>query len=108
MNIFRIWKVIIVIFKANLYDLEQSKNNIYFIHYLGSHKPWLTSGGFERSAKYYHENFNKINEDNYHITHKWKLRSLYDLAIAIFSLKIYRLDKPVAFLKEFIKSLFKK
>ena len=36
---------------------------------MGSHKPWLTSGLFQKDSNYYHHNFKLITGKNFH---KWQ------------------------------------
>jgi len=93
-------------FKAATKISKKSKAEVVFIHYIGSHKPWLTSGVFQKDANYYHLNFRNISKDNFHILHKWKLKSMIDFLIAIFTLKIIRLNKPLVFIFEFVISFF--
>ena len=83
------------------------KKQVLLIHYMGSHKPWLTSGIFQKDSNYYHLNFKKITNINFHIEHKWKLRSLIDVFLAILTFKIFIIKKPIHFIFEFIVSLFK-
>ena len=94
-------------FKAATKINKQSKAKVIFIHYMGSHKPWLTSGIFQKDSNFYHLNFRNIAKDNFHIEHKWKVRSMIDFLIAILTIKIIRLNKPLTFVFEFVKSLFK-
>lgn len=93
----------------NLFDSELLTKNInsetIIIHYLGSKKPWKTSGAFKFASKYYHRNYRTIYKANFHILHTWKLKSITDLVINIFNLKIFRLDKPFIYIVEFIKSI---
>ena len=42
----------------------------YIIHYVGSKKPWLTSGAFDISSEFYHTNFRKLYSSSYHVEHK--------------------------------------
>ena len=96
---------------ANLNFYAQSiKSNLkkyqpYFIHYVGSKKPWLTSGAFEICSEVYHSNYRKIYNSDYHIEHKWRYASLKELLFSIIKLKIFRLDNLIKYLKEFIVSL---
>lgn len=78
-----------------------------FIHFMGSHKPWLTSGIFMKDSYYYHKNYQKIEKNQYHILHKWKKRSLVDFLWAVASFKILRIEKPIVFIKELLISLIK-
>ena len=94
-------------FKAATKVNKKSKAEVIFIHYMGSHKPWLTSGMFQKDANFYHSNFNSIAKNSFHIEHKWKVRSMIDFLIAIFTLKIFRLNKPLIFIFEFVISFLK-
>lgn len=92
-------------FQTDLTD-ENEKNQL-IVHYLGSNKPWFSSGIFMNSSKFYHKNFYKHQNKPYHIVHLWKKQSLVDLLKAITSRKILSLDLPVSFIKEFTLTLFK-
>jgi len=85
---------------------SDDKNSLLFVHYIGSHKPWLTSGTFEQDANYYHINYRKFSQNKFHITHKWKKQSVIDLFAAILTLKIFKLKKPFRYIFEFINSIF--
>ena len=74
---------------------------------MGSHKPWLTSGIFQKDSNYYHENFRKIAKKNFHIEHKWRVRSMIDFFVAILTLRIFRVNKTFIFIFEFVKSFIK-
>ena len=91
-------------FKAATKVDKAYKSKILFIHYMGSHKPWLTSGIFQKDSNYYHENFRKITKKNFHIEHKWRVRSMIDFFIAILTLRIFRVNKPFVFIIEFVGS----
>ena len=94
-------------FKAATKVDQNFKNKVLFVHYMGSHKPWLTSGLFQKDSNYYHNNFKLISGKNFHIEHKWKVRSVVDFLIAMFSLRILRLNKPLVFIFEFVNSFLK-
>jgi len=94
-------------FKATTKINKKNKGEVIFIHYMGSHKPWLTSGMFQKDSNFYHSNFRSIAKTSFHIEHKWKVRSVFDLLKAIFTLKIFRLNKPLIFIFEFIISFLK-
>lgn len=83
------------------------KSKVIFVHYMGSHKPWLTSGLFQKDSNYYHHNFKLFTGKNFHIEHKWKVRSLIDFLLAMVSLKILRLNKPLVFIYEFANSFLR-
>ena len=94
-------------FKAASKVDKAYKSKILFIHYMGSHKPWLTSGIFQKDSNYYHENFRKIAKKNFHIEHKWRVRSMIDFFVAILTLRIFRVNKTFVFIFEFVKSFIK-
>lgn len=95
--------------KLNTYTQSiDMKLNFYeslLIHFVGSKKPWLTSGAFENASESYHTNFRKIYDKNYHIMHKWKIASIKELLLAIIKLKIFKLNYVTIYIKEFILSL---
>lgn len=94
----------------NCFQTEVNQNNEknkFIIHYLGSNKPWYSSGVFKESSKYYHQNYFKHQNKRYHIIHLWKKQSLIDLLKSIWSLKILSLDMPLSYIKEFTLTLFK-
>lgn len=94
-------------FKAATKVDKTYKSKILFVHYMGSHKPWLTSGIFQKDSNYYHENFRKIAKKNFHIEHKWRVRSMIDFFVAILTLRIFRVNKTFIFIFEFVKSFIK-
>ena len=95
--------------KFNFFDKDVNKENdddILFIHYLGSHKPWSSSGIYNYSAKFYHANFYKLF-NTYHFQHSWKKLSIKNLVKALFNGKFLNIDKKSIYLYHFIKSLIK-
>jgi len=62
---------------------------------------------FQKDSNYYHQNFKLITGRNFHIEHKWKFKSLIDFLLAMVSLKILRLNKPLVFIYEFAKSFLR-
>jgi len=93
----------------NFYNVDVNEKSldseVVLIHYLGSKKPWKVSGVFTHASKYYHHNFRKISNTDYHITHQWKLYSLRELLINIVNLNIIKIDKPLRFILNFAKSI---
>ena len=83
------------------------KENIYFLHYIGSKKPWLTSGIFTKASKHYHENYRKIFLNDFHIIHKWKKQSVVDVLNSFKNFSFFNLDFKIKFLVTFFKSLYK-
>ena len=91
-------------FKAATKVDRAYKSKVLFVHYMGSHKPWLTSGIFQKDSNFYHDNFRTFAGKNFHIEHKWRLRSMVDFILAIFTLRILRINKTLVFIFEFVAS----
>ena len=91
-------------FKASSEITKSDKNELVFIHFIGSHKPWLTSGAFQKDSNFYHENYRKISNTNFHIEINEK-RSIFDL-LKLLTFRIFKIKKPFIYIFEFIKSLF--
>ena len=88
----------------NSIDNIGNHESINIIHYIGSKKPWYLSGIFENSSDFYHSNYYKLSKKRYHIIHLWKLSSITDLIISVITLKIFKLQKPISFIKCFFTS----
>lgn len=106
------------IFNKDLYKLHSELNFILdiqntltvpketiFIHYAGSFKPWTTRGAVEKNALLYMENFRKLGMGKFHLTHTWKLSSVFHIIKSIINLKIINTKAPFKFLKSFLRSL---
>ena len=95
--------------KFNLFSQHYIDNyDVHFLHYYGSKKPWKTDGLFNENSEIYHKNFRKVNQKTYHIEHTWRMHSLRQLIYNIANLKIFKLQHPIYFIKEFTFSLFYK
>ena len=96
-------------FNANSYDIEkEDSSKISILHYIGSKKPWLTSGAlsYPASSNYYQLHFSKISLKPFHIIHKWRRASLLQFITAVFNLKIFKLRNPLLYSKELFRSFF--
>ena len=94
-------------FKAATKTDKTFKREVLMVHYMGSHKPWLTSGMFQEDSNYYHSNYRKVGQNSFHIEHKWRVRSAIDFFFALITLRVFRINKPLIFIYEFIISIFK-
>ena len=83
---------------------KDTVKGIYFLHFSGSKKPWSTEGVFDLASKYYHNNYSKVHKQNYHIVHNWKTHSVKQFFKALLTLNLFKLDKPLNYILEFIKS----
>ena len=95
-------------YKPDLIQKITQEQEILFMHYAGSDKPWLTSGIFINGSDLYHQNFKKLGLGNYHITHKWKRQSLFDIFKGLIFFRIFKLDHPLSYFKDFLVSLWRK
>lgn len=89
----------------NSNDYTKGMDDIILIHFIGSKKPWNTSGAFNYSSNFYHKYYSLFAKNSYHIKHTWKKASIFELFKGIFSFKIFKLNKPVKYIIDFIKSL---
>ena len=84
-----------------------NKNTIYFIHYAGSNKPWTIEGGINLNSNFYHNYFEKINENKYHIVNSSnRFASIKFLLKSVISLQIFEVKRPARYFFEALKSLF--
>tara|TARA_B100000427_G_scaffold267030_1_gene232622 strand:+ start:348 stop:1289 length:942 start_codon:yes stop_codon:yes gene_type:complete len=92
--------------KINENKLEEIKQNNYFIHYVGNHKPWTIEGGCEESSIIYFEYFKKVFNKKYHFEiKKNKINSLYALLKNLFSFKFLNSQHPFSYIKESLKTI---
>ena len=94
-------------FKAATKTNKTFKSEVLMVHYMGSHKPWLTSGIFQKDSNYYHSNYRKVGQNSFHIEHKWRIRSAIDFFFALITLRVFRINRPLIFIYEFIISILK-
>ena len=90
-------------FNSNNYT--KGMDDVILIHFIGSKKPWNTSGAFNYSSNFYHKYYSLISKNNYHIKHIWKKASVVELLKGIFTFKIFKLTNPLKYLIDFKKSL---
>lgn len=97
-------------FKDNDLEAEGSVDtfnfeNIIFYHFAGSGKPWKTNAAFRKSSMLYQNNFRKISNQNFHITHVNVINSIADLFVGLKSKTFRNLDKKITYIYEFTISL---
>lgn len=85
--------------------IQNIKNDAVLFHYWGKMKPWTIKGVLNYGESFYQRVYKSIFEENYHIVHRYKKDSLKHFIILVFSLKIFRLESPLKFIKNFIFSL---
>lgn len=95
----------------NFFPRELTSNSslkeILFFHYVGSKKPWLTSGAFLFGSNLYHENFRKLYSHTYHIEHIWKKASIVELIKSLLNLRFFKVKYKNKYILDFYKSLKK-
>ena len=84
---------------------KNERNEMIFIHYAGSFKPWSIRGILNPKSKYYQDEHMKKNSNNYHIVNTWRMDSLYRLFFGIFTFRIMFVRKPIRFIYNALKSI---
>ncbi len=84
---------------------KKERNEMIFIHYAGSFKPWSIRGILNPKSKYYQDEHMKKNNNNYHIVNTWRMDSLYRLFFGIFTFRIMFVRKPIKFIYNALKSI---
>ena len=94
-------------FNSNkLNNKSQIKNEeILFIHYIGSKKPWGVPQKIDEAYQIYHTFFENLKFEKYHITHTWKTNSIKNLFNLIISGEIKKLSNPTSYIICVLKSL---
>ena len=90
-------------FNSNNY--KKDMDDVILIHFIGSKKPWNTSGAFNYSSNFYHEYYSLFSKNNFHINHIWIRASILELVNGVITLKILKLNNPLKYLIDFFKSL---
>ena len=86
--------------------MKYMDNNVFFLHFSGSTKPWTPYGGIDKISNYYHEQHFKIFH-KYHIVFNNKKNDFYILVKKIITFKILQLDKPFLYVFDFLKIFLK-
>jgi len=87
-------------------NYEISSNSV-FLHYQGSNKPWNINGSINENSMFYNKEFLKLFNNYYHIVSNYAKGDILNLIKIIFTLKIFFIKKPLNFLKEALKGIFK-
>lgn len=90
-------------FKSSEISINNMNDDILFLHFMGSKKPWTLKKNLDYSYELYHRNFRKLGfDENYHLITSWRKDSFKVLIYLILSLRIFQLDFPI---KYFISAL---
>ena len=87
---------------------KSSLEEMSFLHYTGSIKPWTVRGSFNKKATYFHDAYYELFDRKYIIKNSWKISSFIELIRGILKLHIKNLRYPFSFIYEVLKSFTKK
>lgn len=99
-------------FRINLGDEHQRKinlndNDIYFLHYYGSNKPWSIEVANYQNASYYQKNYKSVFGNFMHMESKWITGDVKKVISKIFSKEIIDTDFLIYFLSA-VKAILQK
>ena len=83
----------------------KEEQEIIFLHYTGSFKPWTIRGAFNKKSVYYHDAYFEFYGIKYYIVNTWRVSALTQLLKGIINLQIKNLRHPFSFIYLSIKSL---
>ena len=83
---------------------KKIESDTKLVHYSGSFKPWTVRAITEINSNIYQNNFLKLM-NRYHITHTWKRSSLKYFFKSVLNLKIFNIENPLIYIKNFFQSL---
>ena len=90
------------VFKENI---NSSLRSVIFLHFAGSTKPWSIQGALLSASSIFHSNYSFIFPNNYLIVTNYKKRAIFDLIKNLLNLKILKLESPIDFIKQTLRSL---
>ena len=92
-------------FNCEAYKLDKNSELPYVLHFSGSNKPWKTNGAFVFTAKYYHANYKKFSNIDYHIEIGNKKNSFKHLLNSLLKFQLFKIPKPLTYLIIYYKTL---
>jgi len=84
---------------------KNEEEEIIFLHYTGSFKPWTIRGAFNKKSVYYHDAYFEFYGIKYYIVNTWRVSAVTQLLKGIFNFQIKNLRYPLSFIYLSIKSL---
>lgn len=92
-------------FNSNYLNKDILNEDLIFLHYIGSKKPWSVPKKISPDFEIYHQEFRKSHiKTKYHITHTWKKQSLSNLFRLVSNMQIMKLNYPIRFIIDVFKS----
>jgi lipopolysaccharide biosynthesis glycosyltransferase len=79
--------------------------SVIFLHFAGSNKPWKLQGALMNISREFHKNYSSIFPNKYLIVTNYRKKALFDLTKNLVNLKILKLESPIDFIKQVVKSL---
>ena len=93
--------------KITNHNVNEVRESINFLHYVGNYKPWTIEGGCEEKSKIYFELFKKVFNKKYHFKIKdSRLRSILVLFKNIFSMRVIQTNYPLSYIFYSLKTIF--
>ncbi len=90
------------------YPNSHLEANVLLIHYQGSWKPWSIRGALNMNSEFYQNYFYELGLGKYHLVNTWRIDALFNILKGVFSLKVFKLERPIHFLFASLKSLLKR
>jgi len=94
-------------FTDTLLPISEIKEKAVFYHYWGKKKPWTMKGILYYGESFYQEIYRELNNNKYHILHRYRRDSIFHFLNFVLTLKIFRLKHPIKLISSFVKSLKK-
>tara|TARA_B100000131_G_scaffold323020_1_gene379289 strand:- start:2597 stop:3574 length:978 start_codon:yes stop_codon:yes gene_type:complete len=86
---------------------QEALDNMCFLHYSGSMKPWTIRAAFNKRSIFYHDAYYELFKKKYKIVNTWKVSAVTQLLNGIFRFYIKNMRYPISFVYIAILSLFK-
>ncbi len=84
--------------------ISEVKQEAVLYHYWGKKKPWTMKGILFYGESFYQQIYRDLNDNKYHIVHRYKRDSILHFLKFILSLKIFTMKHPIKFISSFYKS----
>tara|TARA_B100000902_G_scaffold396655_1_gene458277 strand:- start:864 stop:1844 length:981 start_codon:yes stop_codon:yes gene_type:complete len=86
---------------------KEGLDNMTFLHYTGSIKPWTIRGAFNKRSIFYHDAYYELFNKKYNIINTWKVSAITQFIKGLTFFYIKNLRYPFSFMLTCIKSFFK-
>jgi len=86
---------------------KEGLDNMTFLHYTGSIKPWTIRGAYNKRSIFYHDAYYELFNKKYNIINTWKVSAITQFIKGLAFFYIKNLRYPFSFMLICIQSLFK-